>query len=438
MSTPASAPEPAKDAASASDVACEIEPKKSTLARVFHAFTYREFRLLWFGAFTSSAGTWLQQAALTWIIYQLTNKPSYTGILEFAATAPVLLFTLFAGVLADRIDRRRILLVSQWTQLACAMTLALLTFSKTPAMTLVWSAIALSFIAGCAQSFGGPAYQALIPTLVEKKDLPNAIALNSIQFHLARVVGPTISTIPFVVFADQLMAASVGFAFNGLTFLAVIFSLMTLRVGYIPQGKGDGMRVEMLEGLKFVWHQEALRSLTVLSFGATALGMQAMAFSAILAKDVFHTGQGGNAKLISISGAGSVVGALIVAGLSNVKHRGRWALMMQIAFGVTIIAFTFAKSLWVAYALIFLASIFMMFVFSMIASLVQLIVTDEMRGRVMSIYMLSFRGGAPLGALVTGFLADHYPLTTILMVEGALLSLLALGFLLSPSKVKEH
>lgn len=438
MSTPASAPEPAKAEAAASEVACEIEPKKSTLAKVFQAFSYRQFRLLWFGAFTSSAGTWLQEAALTWIIYQLTRKPSYTGILAFASTAPVLLFTLVGGVLADRIDRRRILLASQWTQLSCALALAMLAFFEAPAMVLVWSAIALSFIAGCGQAFGGPAYQALIPTLVEKKDLPNAIALNSIQFHLARVIGPTISSIPFAVFANQLLAASVSFGFNSLSFLAVIFSLMTLRVGYVPQGKGDGMRVEMLQGLKFVWHQEALRSLTFLSFGATALGMQAMAFSAVLATDVFRTGPGGNATLISISGAGSVVGALIVAGLSNTKNRGRTALLMQIAFGLTIIAFTLANSLWLAYALIALASIFMMFVFSMIASLVQLIVTDEMRGRVMSIYMLSFRGGAPLGALATGFLAEHYPLTKVLMVEGALLSLLALGFLLSPSKVKEH
>ncbi|MGH9800818.1 MAG: MFS transporter [Blastocatellia bacterium] len=438
MSTSASAPEPAKAEATAPEAVCEIEPKKSTLARVFHAFTYKEFRLLWFGAFTSSAGTHLQEAALSWIIYQLTHKARYTGILAFAATAPVLLFTLIGGVLADRIDRRRILLVSQWTQLTCALTLGLLTFLNAPTLVLVWSAVALAFIAGCAQSFGGPAYQALIPTLVEKKDLPNAIALNSIQFHLARVVGPTISTIPFAVMCNQLLAASISFGFNGLSFLAVIFSLITMRVGYIPQGKGDGIRVEMLQGLKFVWHQEALRSLTVLSFGATALGLQAMAFSAVLATDVFRTGPRGNATLIAISGAGSVFGALIVAGLSNIKNRGRTALLMQIALGVTIIAFTLAKSVWVAYSLIFVASIFMMFVFSMIASLVQLIVTDEMRGRVMSIYMLSFRGGAPLGALATGFLAEHYPLTKVLMVEGVLLCVLALTFLLSPSKVKKY
>lgn len=431
MSTPATATEPAPASA-------KTEEKKTTLGRVFHAFSYREFRLLWFGAFTSSAGTHLQEAALNWIIYQLTHKSRYTGYLQFAATAPILLFSLVGGVLADRIDRRRILLVSQWTQLICALALAVLTFLQIPALVLVWSAIALSFIAGCGQAFGGPAYQALVPTLVEKKDLPNAIALNSIQFHLARVVGPTVSSIPFAILTSQLLAASISFGLNSLSFLAVIFSLMTLRVAYIPSGKGDGMRVEMLQGLKFVWQQEALRSLTVLSFAATALGMQAMAFFAVLATDVFRTGATGNAKLMAISGAGSVCGALIVAGLANVKNRGRKALLMQIAFGLTIIAFTFAKSVWLAYPLIFIASMFMMFVFSMIASLVQLIVTDEMRGRVMSIYMLSFRGGAPLGALVTGFLAEHFPLTKVLMIEGTLLSIIAMAFLLSPSKVKKY
>jgi predicted MFS family arabinose efflux permease len=252
------------------------------------------------------------------------------------------------------------------------------------------------------------------------------------------VVGPTISSIPFAVISEQLLAAAVSFGINGLSFLAVIFSLMTLHVGYIPQGKRDGMRIEMLQGLKFVWQQEALRSLTVLSFAATSLGMQAMAFFAVLATDVFHTGATGNAKLIATSGAGSVLGALFVAGWHNVRHRGRTALLTQSAFGLTIIAFTFAKSVWLAYPLIFIASMFMMFVFSMIASLVQLIVTDEMRGRVMSIYMLSFRGGAPLGALVTGFLAERFPLTRVLMVEGALLSVIAIAFLLSPSSVKRH
>ncbi|HMV49036.1 MAG TPA: MFS transporter [Blastocatellia bacterium] len=428
MSTPAAAPERVLPA----------DPKRSHLARIFHAFTYRDFRLLWFGAFTSSAGTWLQEAALGWILYSLTHKTRYTGFLGFFSTAPILFFTLIGGVIADRIDRRRILLASQWTQLACALALANLAFFQAPTMVLVWSALSLSFLSGCAQAFGGPAYQALIPTLVEKKDLPNAIALNSIQFHLARVVGPTISSIPFAVIGEQLLAAAISFGINGLSFLAVIVALMSLNVRYIPSQTNGGMRSQMLEGLRFVWHKEALRSLTILSFASTFLGMQVTTFFAVFAADIFRTGPTGNAKLIGISGAGAVTGALIVAALGDVQKKGQLALIMQIAFGIAIIAFSLSPTVWLAYPIIFIASVFMMFVFSMIASLVQLIVSDEMRGRVMSIYMLSFRGGAPLGALITGFLAERYPLTRVLMIEGALLSILALAFLLSPSSVKEH
>ena len=430
MSKPVAAPE----------TIVPVEEKQNALARVFHAFTYRDFRLLWFGAFTSSSGTWLQEAALTWILYSLTHKARYPGYLAFLSAAPIILFTLIGGVIADRIDRRRILLASQWTQLCCALTLAALAFLQAPDMVLVWSALALSFVTGCAQAFGGPAYQALIPMLVEKKDLQNAISLNSIQFHLARVVGPTIGSIPFAIFHEQVfLAAAISFSVNGISFLAVIAALMSLSLRFIPRGGGGaGLRHEMGEGLSFVWHNEALRSLTFLSFTSTFLGMQVTTFFAVFAADIFRTGANGNSTLIAVSGAGAVVGALIVASLGNVTHKGRNAMIFQICFGVTIIGFCLNPYPWLAYPIIFVASIFMMCVFAMIASLVQLTVQEEMRGRVMSIYMLAFRGGAPMGALITGFLAERIPLTRVLMVEGALLSLIALTFLLSPSKVKEH
>jgi MFS family permease len=430
MSKPVAAPE---------NVVPAVE-KKNALARVFHAFSYRDFRLLWFGAFTSSSGTWLQEAALTWILYSITHKARYTGFLAFLSAAPIILFTLIGGVFADRIDRRRILLASQWTQLCCAHLLALLAYLRAPDMILVWSALALSFLTGCAQAFGGPAYQALVPMLVEKKDLQNAISLNSIQFHLARVVGPTIGSIPFVIFHEQILAAAVSFGVNGISFLAVIIALMSLNIRRVPREAvaASGLRSEMGAGLSFVWRNEALRSLTFLSFVSTFLGMQLVAFFAVFAADIFHTGAKGNSTLIAVSGAGAVAGALIVASLGNVRRKGRYAMIFQICFGVTIIGFCLNPYAHLAYPIIFAGSIFMMCVFAMIASLVQLAVREEMRGRVMSIYMLAFRGGAPIGALITGFLAERVPLTRVLMVEGALLSLIALAFLLSPSKVNER
>jgi predicted MFS family arabinose efflux permease len=431
MSKPVAVPE------APTEVPVPVEQKKTTLARVFQAFTYRDFRLLWFGAFTSSSGTWLQEAALAWLLLQLTNDPFYLGLNGFLSTAPILLFTLVGGVLADRFDRRRILITSQFSQLVFALTLALLAFFDIRSI-LVTSALLLSFLTGCVQAFGGPAYQSLIPMLVEKKDLQNAIALNSIQFQLARVVGSTISSFPFAIYADQMIAASISFGINSLSFIAVIIALMSLSVRHIPRTVAGDMRSQLREGLNFVWHREGLRSLTFLAFASTFFGMQITIFLAVFARDIFHTGAGGNARLMACSGAGAVTGALIVAGLGNTRNKGRYALLMQILFGLSIVAFTFAPSALIAYPIIYIASIFMMCVFSLITSLVQLLVSDDMRGRVMSIFMVAFRGGMPLGSLVTGLLVKYLPLQRVLMVEGLLLILIAGVYMLSKSQVKEH
>ena len=428
MSKPVTAPE----------TIVAIEAKKNAIARVFHAFTYRDFRLLWFGAFTSSSGTWLQETALAWMLMRLTNDASYLGYNAFLSTSPILIFTLIGGVLADRFDRRRILITSQWSQLTFALTLAALAFFKIPNMVLVWSALSLSFMTGCVQAFGGPAYQSLVPMLVDKKDLPNAIALNSIQFQLARAVGASIGSFPFAIFADQMIAASVSFGLNGFSFIVVIFALMSLSVRHIPRAPVGGMRSQLRAGLNFVWHEEALRSLTLLSFASTFLGTQLMTFLPAFANDIFHTGARGYFLLVAISGVGAVTGALITAGLGNITNKGRKALMMQICFGAMIIAFSLTGSIYIAYVILYLAGIFMMILFAMIMSLVQMIVSDDMRGRVMSIYMVAFRGGMPLGSLITGLLSKGFPLPRIILIEGFLLIILASGFLISGSKVKDR
>lgn len=417
-------------------IAPEIE-KPSILARTFRAFGYRDFRLLWFGAFTSSSGTWLQEAALAWLLLQKTNNPFLLGLNGFLATAPILLFTLLGGVLADRFDRRRILLVSQWAQLIFTGSLAILTFMNVSVPVLVWTALTASFFTGCAQAFGGPAYQSLIPMLVEKKDLPNAIALNSIQFQLARIVGSVISSLPFVIVANQMSAASMSFGLNSLSYLVVIIALSLLSVRHIPKANGNGMRSEFREGFRFVMHNEALRSLTLLAFVSTFFGVQITTFTAVFAKNIFEMGAEGNAILMSITGAGAVIGALIVAGIGNIQHKGWYALFMMICFGLSIMAFTAAPNIIYALPFVFMNGVFMMIVFSLITSLVQLLVDDKMRGRVMSIFMLAFRGGMPLGALITGTLVKYYPLPRIIFAEGLILTLIAVAYLMSKSQVKE-
>ena len=409
--------------------------------RIFRAFQYRDFRILWLGACTSSIGTWMQSTAQSWLIYDLSDSTVYLGLDRFLGEIPIVLLSLFGGVLADRVNRRYILLGSQLLQMTCATILTILLVMGVVSKQTgrVWPILVLSFFVGIAQAFGGPAYSALVPSLVDREHLPNAISLNSIQFQLARIVGPMIGTLPFAWMAgNQMAAGGVSFAFNALSFLAVIVSLSLLQVKTIPNAPTSGMRHALGEGISFVWRQEALRSLTFLAFSCTFFGMQMTGFFAALAENVFHLGASGNATMLSVSGAGAVTGALVMASFGNLPNKGRRALMMQLAFGLTIIAFSFATNLWLAYAMIFLCGVFMMCVFASIASLVQLLVDDAMRGRVMSIYMLAFRGGMPLGALLTGFLAERFALMYILRIQGVMVALLALAFLLSGSAVKKH
>jgi len=191
--------------------------------RTFKAFSYPDFRLLWAGAFTSSVGTWMQEVAQNWLILTMTGSAFWLGFDAFLGDAPFLLFSLFGGVLADRRDRRRIVLGSQLVQMASAGILVALILTGA---IQVWMILTLSFVVGLAQSFGGPAYQALVPTLVDREDLPNAVALNSIQFNLARVIGPVLGGIAFAR-----LGAAACFGLNALTFLAPIAALLVMTSG---------------------------------------------------------------------------------------------------------------------------------------------------------------------------------------------------------------
>src|SRR5204862_449796 len=232
------------------------------------AFRYRDFRILWFGSCTSSIGTWMQNVAENWLVLSLTGSAFYLGLDAFLQQLPIMLFTLIGGVLADRLDRRRTLLVSQYIQMSTALVLALLVYLG---VARIWHILMLSFTAGLAQAFGGPAYQALIPSLVEdKKDLPNAIAFNSIQINIARVLGPLVFGATITAFAKwgftdvQGMAAC--FLVNALSFLVVISTLNMLRVKHIPYTGTTRMRDALRGGLAYVRHHGSLAALTVLAF----------------------------------------------------------------------------------------------------------------------------------------------------------------------------
>ncbi|MEO8130203.1 MAG: MFS transporter, partial [Bryobacteraceae bacterium] len=252
------------------------------LNRVFKAFQYREFRLLWIGACTSSIGTWMQSVAQSWLVLQISNSPFLLGLDSFLGQIPIFLFSLLGGVIADRFDRRKLLIGSQLVQMSCAFFLAsLFAFSTVQ----VWEILSLSFVVGLAQAFGGPAYQALIPTLVEPKDLPNAIALNSIQFNLARVIGPMLGGLALTG-----LGAAWCFSLNGFSFVAVIISLLLLQIRPIMAKQGVSLLSSMKEGIKFIRGKEEMLPLIVLAFLMTFLGVPLIVFLPVVARDIFHQG----------------------------------------------------------------------------------------------------------------------------------------------------
>jgi len=391
------------------------------LSRVFKAFQYRDFRLLWFGACTSSIGTWMQKLAQSWLVLQLSNSPFLLGVDAFLGELPILLFSLLGGVAADRKNRRHLLLGSQVLQMSCAFLLAIL-FSLR--VVRVWHILCLSFFTGLAQAFGGPAYQSLIPSLVSIENISNAIALNSIQFNLARVIGPVLGGI-----ALARLGAAWCFSLNGLSFVAVILSLLAIHIPFAPSKGNPSVLASMRQGLGFVRRNAVMPSLVVLAFSMTALGVPLIVFLPVFAKDVFHGGVNTYTLLLSTFGMGSIAGALMVAAMGNTKGKGRIALTFLLGLGIAMAAFSLSKLLWVSCVFLFLAGASLVGVLSMVGSLVQEITADSMRGRVMSVYNVAFRGGMPVGSLITGSLVHGFTAPVVLAVNGVLLAALGVYYL---------
>lgn len=398
------------------------------LQRTLTAFTYRDFRVLWFGAFTSTVGTWMQRVAQSWLVFDMTQSSFFLGLDDFLGQLPILLFTLIGGVIADRHDRRRLLLASQYVQMATAFVLAALVFFG---HVRIWHILALSAVTGFAQAFGGPAYQSLIPSLVHKKDLPNAIALNSIQFNLARVFGSLLAGVALF------FGTAACFGLNGLSFLVVIVALMSLHIKHIPTPDRKPMLEEMKGGIAYARSEPSIIALTVLAFLTTFLGLPLLTFLPVFAHEIFQGDVASYTHLMAFSGAGAVLGALGVAWMGRARRMGLILLLVQIALGGLVTAFALSRDWWLSCGILFLAGAALIIVFSMTASLVQLIVPDHLRGRVVSIYMVAFRGGMPLGSLAGGYAASLTSAPHVLAVNGALVAVVALYFLMRSSGIRD-
>jgi predicted MFS family arabinose efflux permease len=407
-----------------------VGPTLPFFARIFRAFRYRDFRLMWLGACVSTIGTFVQQFAQSWLVYYLTKDPFYLGLDLFLGQLPIIMFSLFGGVFADRLDRRKMLLTSQYIQMACAFLLAFLFFTH---VVQVWHILALSFVVGLGQSFGGPAYSALLPALVGPEDLANAIAMNSIQFNLARILGPTIGGLTYT-----LLGPTWCFTVNGVSYIAVIISLFMIHVKFVPAKSREPVLTSMAEGIRFIRRRNGMSALVVLAFCTTLFGFSLTGFLPVFVQTIFHKGPETYTLLLVFSGAGSICGALIVAAMEKFKGKQRLTVLILVFLGFAIAAFALSKWLPLSCLLIFLTGVAVMASASLMLSLVQLIATDAMRGRVMSVYNLAFRAGIPLGSLILGKLIPIFGVSWALGGAGLMLVAVSLYFLVAKGEVNTN
>ncbi len=391
-------------------------------------FSFRSFRLLWAGAFLSSIGTWTQDVALSWLIHVRFVDPFYLGLRSFSQELPLFTFMLVGGAMADRLDRRWILLSSQLFQMVMALLLALLFGVDRLGMVAI---VLIAFATGLVQSQSAPTYQAVITSLVPRERIANAVALNSLQFNLSRALGPVIAGILLAG-----LGAGACFVANAVSFVGVIAALWTIELPP-PLATPESLGRSLQAGLRHVFGDRLLRVATVLSFTASFLAFPLITFLPVIAGDVLKTGASGYSLLLSSVGLGAIVGAVSTAQRGKAAGRGRLMLLAYALFGAVTTGAVLSRWQWLSMALLVGSGFFLTTAFSTLNSLVQELAPDALRGRVLSIFGLAFRGGGPVGSLVAGLLVRSFGAPHVMAVYAAALLAITVVLLVRGSRLRE-
>lgn len=403
------------------------------LARTFSALKHRNFRLFWVGQLISLTGTWMQSVAQGWLVYVLTKSALNLGMVSFAQTLPILLFTLLGGVAADRFDRHRLVLFTQMASLLQAGLLATLTLSG---LIEVWHVILLAFVLGTINALDTPARQSLIHELVAREDLMNAIALNSTAFNSTRIIGPALAGgllgMLSVLFQAQLlieteraarMAVGVCFALNALSYLATIVSLLLMdRQPRMNNHRGESLWSSLGEGLTYARQTPLVRALLSIMAISSVFGFSYITLVPLYAGEVLHVGPQGYGLLMAAAGTGALLGALLLASLGNYQRKGVLLTIGNFVFPVMLLIFALSQSF--ALSLSVLLGFGWGFITqnALTNTLLQTNTPEHLRGRILSLYTLMFLGMQPFGSLQVGWVAENFGAPTALAL-GALISL---------------
>jgi MFS family permease len=366
---------------------------------LLRALRHRNFRLFFGGQLVSLVGTWMQTIAQSWLVYRLTGSALLLGLVGFAGQIPVCVLAPVGGAVADRFPRRTVVVITQTASMLLAFVLAALTLTDVirPAHVFV-----LAGMLGVVNAFDMPARQAFVVEMVGREDLPNAIALNSSIVNGARVAGPAIA---------GLLVGAIGegycFLANGISFLAVIGGLLAMRIPPAERRPHGDAIAAIVEGFGFVTRTEIIRALLLLLGLVSIAGMPYAVLMPIFADRILHGGARGLGLLMGATGVGALIGALALAARDGLRGLGRWVAVSAAGFGVSLILFALSRSFWLSVVLLVPAGLFMMVQMAGSNTLIQSMVPDALRGRVMSVYAMMLMGMAPIGALLAGALAGR-------------------------------
>ncbi len=377
---------------------------------MFASLAFRDYRLLWWGLIVSNIGTWMQMVAQGYLVYQLTNSPFALGLVGFVRAIPVFTFSLFAGVVADRVDRRRLLIVTQ--SLAAVFALILGILASTGVVT-VWMILVLAFASASVASFDNPTRQALVPDIVGKDYIANAVALNSAAFNGTGILGPSLAGV-----ALGIVGTAACFYINAVSFLAVIIALWFM--SSIPNRtmRKQTMLQNLREGFAYVREHRLVASSLILIASVSFLGRPYTQLMPAIQRDVLHVGATGLGLLMAFSGIGALGGALAIAALSTYAHRGLLLMISIASFGAALIAFAFSRSFPLSLGLLVVVGCAGTMSMSLTNMIIQLRVPGELRGRVMSMYTMIAMGMMPLGSMALGTIASFTGVPETIVIGG--------------------
>jgi MFS family permease len=376
----------------------------------FTALKHRNYKLWFQGQLVSLFGTWMQATAQGFLIFELTKSPAYLGFAGFAAGVPTWLFMLYAGVVADRVSRRTMMVITQVAMMVLAFLTAALTFLH---VIQPWHLIVLSFAFGVTNAFDAPARQAIVQELVAREDMTNAIALNSAMFNASVALGPAVGGVTYALFGPAWC-----FTINGLSFIAVIAALMAMKLEpFQPRLHRSTVAADLKEGLSYVAHHPMIRTLIALVGVISIFGFAFVTLMPAWAVNVLHGHAALNGLLQSARGLGALVSALLIASLGRFTFRGKILTVGALSFPVLLIAFSFIRSEALSLACLFGLGFTLILVFNLANAAVQSLTPDALRGRVMSVYSLVFFGSLPIGSLIIGAMAAKISEPTTVLVN---------------------